>query len=362
MSKANEIEPLVDNYLRNSCSLEEYEKVIEILKNPEYNDVLHFLLSRKWSEDETNTDVLSEEDKKDIRQSLSNIHHEINLYEQEWEFKSSYKKISRILINIAATLLMPLLFVSIWYFVSSRNPYQKIDSYITINTPTGSTLRSELPDGTIVWQNSGSTIKYPQNFTRRNRQVILTGEAYFEVTSDKLHPFFVKTRDLLVEVTGTKFDVTDYEDEESSSIVLEKGIVSVKKLNSPFAPQYKLIPGDKFESSHTRGEMLIHGIDVQKYVSWINGKLIFRDEPLEEVLKRLSRWYNVEIVLNDPKGKFHDLPFNITIQKESLPQILEYLKHAVPITISEEKLVLKEDGSFNKPKYIIEYRNKLKSN
>ncbi len=106
MSKANEIEPLVDNYLRNSCSLEEYEKVIEILKNPEYNDVLHFLLSRKWSEDETNTDELSEEDKKDIRQSLSNIHHEINLYEQEWEFKSSYKKISRILINIAATLYL----------------------------------------------------------------------------------------------------------------------------------------------------------------------------------------------------------------------------------------------------------------
>lgn len=362
MSNANEIEPLVDNYLKNSCTQEEYEKIIEILKNPEYNDVLHFLLSRKWSENETNTDELSEEDKKDIRQSLSNIHHEINLYEQAWEFKSNSRKISRILINIAATLLLPVLFVSIWYFVSTRSPYQNINSYITINTPNGSKLRSELPDGTIVWQNSGSTIKYPQNFTKRNRQVLLSGEAYFEVSSDKLHPFYVKTRNLLIEVTGTKFNVTDYEDDETSSIILEKGKVSVKKLNSYTSPQYKLVPGDKLESSRKKGEVLNHDVDVKKYVSWIDGKLIFRDEPLEEVLKRLGRWYNVDIVLNDPKGKFHDLPFNMTIQKESLPQILEYLKHAVPITIREEKLVLKEDGSFNKPKYIIEYRNKLKSN
>ena len=356
MNNIHDIEPLVDNYLRNSCTMEEYEKVIEILKTPEYNSVLQFLLSKKWSEYETGTDELSEEDKKDIRRSLSNIHHEINLIEEHWEFTSGFKKVSRVLVNIAATLLLPVLFLSIWYFFNTREYYQPNDSFITLNTPAGSKLRSQLPDGTVVWLNSASTIKYPQNYTKRNRQVMLTGEAYFEVTSDKLHPFFVKTKDLLIEVTGTKFNVNEYSDDKSSSVVLEKGIVSVKSLNSSSSQEYKLVPGDKLASTLTKGFVIDHGIDVQKYVSWINGKLIFRDDPLGEILKKLSRWYNVEIVVNDPKGKFINLPFNMTIQNESLPQIMEYLKRAVPITIKEEKLVLKGDGNFNRQKYIINNR------
>ena len=110
MNNINYIEPLIDDYLRNSCTLEEYEKIIEILKNPEYNGVLQFLLSKKWSEIDSNIDELSEEDKKDIKQSLSNIHHEINLFEEKWEYRSNYIRISRILVNIAATLFFPVLF------------------------------------------------------------------------------------------------------------------------------------------------------------------------------------------------------------------------------------------------------------
>lgn len=356
MNNPNNTETLIDNYLRNSCTQDEYEKVIEVLKNKENNSVLHFLLSKKWSELETNAVELSEEDKKDLRQTISKIHHEINIFEENWEFRSNFKRMSRILINIAATLFFPILFFSLWYFFDTRTPYLYTDSYITIDTPAGSKLRSELPDGTVVWQNAASTIQYPRNFTKRNRQVILTGEAYFEVSSDKLHPFFVKTKNLLIEVTGTKFNVRGYEDEETASVVLEKGIVSVKSLNSPSFRQYKLIPGDKLESSPTRGEVLDHGIDVKKYVSWVDGKLIFRDDPLEEVLKRLGRWYNIEIDVNDPNGEFSNLPFNMTIQNESLPQILEYLRHAVPITIKEERLVIKDNGSFNKQKYIINFR------
>ena len=111
MNNKNNIEPLIDDYLRNSCTLEDYDKVVEILKNPEYNNVLQFLLSKKWSELETNTIELSEEDKKDIKQSLSNVHHEINLIEENWEFRSNFKKISRAFVNIAATLFFPILFV-----------------------------------------------------------------------------------------------------------------------------------------------------------------------------------------------------------------------------------------------------------
>jgi ferric-dicitrate binding protein FerR (iron transport regulator) len=118
--------------------------------------------------------------------------------------------------------------ISIWYFYTSRRPYDHNDSFITINTPEGSKIKSELPDGTVIWQNSGSTIQYPRNFTRRNRQVILTGEAFFDVRTDKIHPFHVKTGELVVTVTGTRFNVSGYPEDAGATIVLESGEIKVK--------------------------------------------------------------------------------------------------------------------------------------
>jgi transmembrane sensor len=356
MKKIEEIEFLIGNYLKDNCTREEFEKVIEILKDPNHNYDLRSILLNKWNDPESQVTSLTEEEKKEIRQSLSNIHHQINLLDEEWESESKLKKISDVFIKIAAALLLPVMVASLWYFFASRNPYRSTESFITVSTPNGSRIKTELPDGTVVWQNSGSTVKYPRNFTKRNRQVILTGEAYFDVKSDKLHPFFVTTRDLQICVSGTRFNVTGYEDEELSSIVLESGHITAKKLDSGSSHEYSLVPGDRLESIRGKGEELSHNVDVDRYISWIDGKLIFRNNPLEEVLKRLSRWYNVEIIMKDPNNRFSNLPFTMTIENESLPQILEYLKHAAPFSIKEEKLTIKEDGSFNKYRYIIEYK------
>jgi transmembrane sensor len=346
----------IHNFLKGSCSPEEFDQVISLLKNPNQNLGLRNILYKTWNDPEIDEYRITEDEKLEIRNALSEIHHQINLSKENWESKSETKKTLTLITRIAAIFLLPVMVISVWYFYTSRRPYDYNDSFITINTPEGSKIKSELPDGTVIWQNSGSTLQYPRNFTRRNRQVILTGEAFFDVRSDKLHPFHVRTGDLVVTVTGTRFNVSGYQEDIGSTIVLESGEITVKNTAVAGSGQISMRPGDRLVSRSGKGETLYHNTDVQKHVSWIDGKLIFRDDPIEEIMKKLERWYNVEIEIKDPEKQFSNLPFTMTIQYETLPQILEYLRRAAPFTIREEGLSMQSDGSFQKPKYIIEYR------
>ena len=124
----------------------------------------------------------------------------------------------------AAILFIPLLIFSVWQLVSNFS--SNSGDYLTLETPMGSKMKTTLPDGTEVWQNAGTTLKYPSNFSERDRQVFLVGEAYFHVKSDEKHPFHVQTPEGTVTVTGTRFNVSNYESDESYSVVLEEGKVS----------------------------------------------------------------------------------------------------------------------------------------
>ena len=356
MSQSNRIAELIEHYLQGKCTREEFRETIELLKEAGHHLGVYSALSGKWKDYEPGDSAISEEEKNELRKTLSVIHHKSNLSEGQWTRRSSATKAGTLLVKMAAALLLPVLAFGLWYFISSQEPYSASGDYITINTPEGSKIRTELPDGTVVWQNSGSTLKYPRKFTPRNREVILTGEAFFDVTSDKMHPFFVATGELRIRVTGTRLNVTGYPG-EGTSVVLQSGKITVQSLEQENAPELELKPGDRLVSLPGERKKIIHGVDVEKHVSWIHGKLIFRDDPLKDILIRLSRWYNVDIVVNDPQGKIRDLPFTMTIERESFSQILEYLQHAAPISIKEEKLVRRDDGTFRKPRFTIEYRN-----
>lgn len=357
MNREDQKYTIIENYLKDKCTREEFDRVREILKEPQKHIGVHGVLHRNWDELDERDVNLSDEESIELKNTLYRIHHEINRKKGRWEADHGFRRIWNITIRIAAILLLPVMVASLWYFISSRKPYQLDNSFITINTPEGSKIKTELPDGTVVWQNSGSTIRYPRNFTRRNRQVILTGEAFFDVASDKLYPFFVKTGDLLVTVTGTRFNVSGYPSDAGTTVVLEEGDIMVEQTNGADAEKVRLVPGDLLEASQGKAMKLYHHTDVQKFVSWIDGKLIFRDDPLITILTRLERWYNVEIKVIDPKNRFSNLPFTMTIQHESLAQILEYLKHAAPLNIKEEKLALKDDGSFSRPRYVIKHKD-----
>lgn len=172
--------------------------------------------------------------------------------------------------------------------------------YHTISTPSGGQYHLVLPDGTKVWLNASSRLKFPTVFDGDLRDVELSGEAYFEVVSNKAKPFIVHTESETVKVLGTEFNMSAYSDDIASRTTLLKGKVEVSPKNNSNMPEV-LHPG---QQSIIRGEDIkIIKVDTSEAVAWKNGEFMFNRESIESVMRKISRWYNVEIIYNKPIGK-----------------------------------------------------------
>lgn len=174
--------------------------------------------------------------------------------------------------------------------------------YNTLLVPYGKRSTIKLADGTVVWLNSGSKLVYPAIFNGRVREVYLEGEAIFEVSHDKDHPFKVFSENHEIEVLGTVFDVCNYLDENSIRTVLKSGsvqIASKDKDSDNWNKILKLSPGDM--STYNKKENIIktRKVNVDNYFSWRDGILIFKNDNLKYIMAKLSRYYNVDIVIND---------------------------------------------------------------
>jgi transmembrane sensor len=179
---------------------------------------------------------------------------------------------------------------------------------LTASTPRGGTYTVTLPDGTKVWLNAASSLKFPAAFTGLpNRKVELTGEAYFEVSKDKAHPFIVKTTKQEVEVLGTHFNINSYEDEKSTKTTLLEGAVQVSLLgggpDEGAASRNDVILKPNEQSTLTDSRIKVAKIDVGEVIAWKKGDFIFNDETLESVMRKVSRWYDVEVVYAEAAPK-----------------------------------------------------------
>ena len=352
MNNSKDIVLLIQGYLGDKCKSEDLDIIIQLFRDKEHEDQFHSLLYEYW----VNTPSFRHKiNQNELNQMLDSIHHQINL-DKEIEMRTWFSRWSHYTVRIAAILFVPLLITSIWMFTGNHE-YIQNQSYITLETPFGSKLKTTLPDGTEVWQNAGTILKYPSKFTKEKRGVILTGEAYFHVSSDKKNPFFVKTTDGIITVTGTRFNVSAFPDDSFSSVVLEEGEVSYKsKVIKDKA--IMLHPNEQIIYSRESGILLKEKADVEKYTSWTEGRLIFRNDPLSEVINRLKRWYNADIVLTDPDGKLEKHPFTMTIQNETLEQVLDYIAEAAELNVKKLNSSKNKNETLNKPKYIISITNK----
>lgn len=217
------------------------------------------------------------------------------------------------------------------------------ERYTQVSVARGTIVRHELPDGTIVWLNSGSKLNYPVVFREGKREVTLEGEGYFEVTANKEYPFYVHTPEgLSTHVYGTKFNVNAYSENPYIETVLEEGKVQVqlplKDSIVSLLPQEGIFY-DKVSHSYVKTR-----IDSEEYTAWKDGKLIFRNTEIRDVVRRLSRYFNTDIVLNDHSGK--NYKYRATFTKETLPQILDYLSQST-------KMIWREEASGSVKKKII---------
>lgn len=164
--------------------------------------------------------------------------------------------------------------------------------YNTITTPRGGQYQVNLPDGTKVWLNAASSLRYPVLFGSKERKVELSGEAYFEVAKDKIKPFRVLSNQQVVEVLGTHFNINSYHDEENTRTTLLEGSV---KVFSHLAKQSILLkPG---EQSQVEGSSLsVKAIDADGAIAWKNGFFVFNAENIPSVMRKISRWYDLEVI------------------------------------------------------------------
>jgi len=216
-------------------------------------------------------------------------------------------------------------------------PSSKI-AFVTITAPEGSKTQIVLPDSTHVWLNSGSELQYPGDFTAQNRQVTMKGECFFDVTKDPEHPFIVDGTDLRVKVYGTKFNVNEDRFTKGTDVTLISGEVEVYNQDKQLLS--KLIPGEQF----VYNDGLSHIQETQNskaLTSWINNMLIFSNQPFEEVIFYLEKWYGVNITLD--KTLYYKYNYTFKVKTESLREVLELISFITPIEyrIEGEKVTIK---------------------
>lgn len=239
--------------------------------------------------------------------------------------------------NAAAIFILGLLFPLTYFTVLNPQHSNTQTVYLKESLSNEKVRKTTLPDGTNVWLMSGSTITYPSSFSGdKIRKVEITGEAFFEVSKDLSRPFVLSLGEIGLTVIGTSFNVKNYEDEVQIDVVLKTGKVNI------FKGEYKLdnqlvhmVPGQMVSYDKSNPEFFLREVDVDKHTSWINGTLLFHNDPLEEVLKKLARWYNVVIEINDQKVS--DYPFTATIKNENLEQVVDLLRFSTPFDYSISK-------------------------
>lgn len=193
--------------------------------------------------------------------------------------------------------------------------------YNTLSTPMGGQYQLSLPDGSKVWLNSGSSIRFPTAFIGKERVIELKGEAYFDIKENRKIPFIVRTNNSMdIKVLGTQFNVMAYDDEKSINTTLLEGSVQIlKESGTAF-----LEPGQAAILNKGTGKIKVAEADIDEAVAWKNGYFIFSNENIESIMRKVSRWYNIEV---DYQGNLSNKDFVGTISRDkNISELLKMLE------------------------------------
>ncbi|WP_420321620.1 FecR family protein [Flagellimonas sp.] len=214
--------------------------------------------------------------------------------------------------------------------------------YNELTVPLGKKFDLVLSDGTQVKVNAGSTIKYPIQFIEGlSREVEVWGEAYFDVTKDKKHPFLVNANNIQVKVLGTKFNVSSYPEDDAINTVLVEGSVQLfDSENDDAEASFIIEPNQKASWNKEMGKMTIEEVDTSIYTSWINGRMVFKNTPFKNIRKKLERRYNVVIINHNASldDKFYNASFDI----ETIHQVMEAFRenYDIDYTITNNQIII----------------------
>lgn len=330
MEPINDISKLISG---NSDSGKK-ELTSEIRTQPENKD-LYKKLKLAWALISSSKEMPED----DIEKSYQELQKRLKVHDS--------KKLIFTLSRYAAVLIIVLGITALTFYMGRiyDSNSEKRNLYTKVVADYGQISKVILPDNSIVWLNSGSTLTYNNNFSVDNRNLILSGQAFFEIQKNRKLPLLLNAKNIQVRVLGTKFCVNAYPEEDNVKVILETGKVelSVSKIGSE---RYIMFPGQIAMYSSNGDSIKIEETDANDFISWKDGELVFKEMPLEEVLRILERRFNIEFIKNSPKIK--KSVFTATFKNETLTEILDFISFSTQIdykldntlTNSKQKITL----------------------
>ena len=377
------IDKLILKYLDGSISNDEFEDLSELLKNPKNQDIFKTYI-------QDNHDLDLSLSRVNLKEDFSNINAKLQVKKKSLQTYNSLLRYAAVIICILG--------ISYFYFLQSPSPvihYVNVPSnkFITIeknnggiekilegesremtnekgdviglidkgqlildenstakpgtihtiNVPYGRQFKITLADGTKISLNSGSSLSYPLTFKNvSERKVFLEGEAYFSVASNKEVPFIVESENVYSKVVGTEFNYSAYKEDENTDIVLVEGAVKVGLTNilNNENPNQILLPSQKATHSVSKKSIKVQEVDVQKYIAWTQGSLVFEDDEMKNILKILQRHYAVEIVNKYPD--LYNYRFSGVFKDVNIEDILKTIQAHTPFNfeIKGDKVII----------------------
>ncbi|WP_319266978.1 FecR family protein [uncultured Draconibacterium sp.] len=303
------------HFIQGNANEKEHAEVLNwINENPENRKEL-FKQKDLWNAAEIDSDRLIELENSEWRE----LQHRIDKAKVKRGFFKELVKIAAIIVVALGVGWMS------HYLYTETASARKVEMR-TVEAIKGQIKEVFLADGTHVWLNAGSQLSFPSDFTEKNREISLHGEAYFEVTSSEKNPFLVKTGNHTVKVTGTKFNICEYPEDKMIETTLVEG--KVKIISGNFFKD--LYPGEQATFYTETAEVLIGEKDFDIYTAWREGRYEFRNESVDKVFQIMERWWDVDIDYNKEAFKYEYIS-GVLRKHKPIKQHFEVINELVPI-------------------------------
>lgn len=307
----DQIDSYIQSFLNGSLDAEGHAALRRWIKaTPENRTYFHDTVSI-WKA----TGVMANADDFDLEKAIGKFNKEAKPAKQ----MDYYRRVLRM---SAAAIIILLCGISSLFFLwqSERTASEMVGEYkeYVVEVPDGAKSKITFPDGSVVWLNAGSKVKYDSNFAKESRNVELSGEGYFEVSKNKELPFVVNTGKLTVKVLGTKFNLKSYEEDSEVKVTLKEGAVKVGDFPTDAAPVV-LKPNQRFTYKKINQSMQVDSVDASHIENWRNGAMTFERVSLGDITKELKRQYDIPIRIENESLRnivyYSDFQENVTIEK-----------------------------------------------
>lgn len=334
LSEKIEIDELLVKLLRGNLHPDEKEELRKYIQHSYKDHSVDQLMHQHWQKLEVS----------ETENDHSLDHLKVKLWElvqddislDKGEKKVVYPDWKQYVVRAAAVLLIPLLAYTAFLYTKQNKqakPTEMVMQRVVANPGTRSHFF--LPDSSEVWLNSKSSLEFPANFnSKKERNVKLTGQGYFKVKHNRKKPFLVDANNILVKVLGTSFDVSNYSDDGNIVSTLEEGSIAI--LDKQKNEVAKLVPGQQATLNLALNKLFVEEVETVFTTSWKDGRLIFRDAPLADVVKKMERWFNCEIEVDKSLAE-SDIRYSATIQNETLGEVLQMIEISTSAKTNIEK-------------------------